>query len=278
MKTSETRRVTLTGATGFVGRKILQNLLDSDHDVRVLVRDSLRVKEKSPKLEIKDTADLFGEPAHRMRELLEGSDTLIHAAWYAEPGKYLHSPLNIDCLAGTLRLANAFMATGGTRFVGIGTCFEYDLANEYLSIHSPLAPRTIYAAAKLSAFHTLSHYFSNEGISFAWCRLFYLYGDGEHEYRLVPSIRNAVQAGKDVLLTDGNQVRDYMDVGSVAREIVSIALSSKCGPVNVCSGEPITVRELAEKVADGFSARHLLKFGAIERRPDEPNCLVGVRD
>jgi nucleoside-diphosphate-sugar epimerase len=268
--------IVLTGATGFVGRHILRILLETEHDIRVVVREPKRLELNSRKIEVRQTTDLFGESPQRLRELLTGSTTLIHAAWYVEPGKYRDSALNIDCLVGTLELAKAFVAAGGKRFVGIGTCFEYDLSAETLSVDTPLAPATIYAAAKASVFQTLSHYFLHAGLSFAWCRLFYLYGEGEDDRRLVPTIRNAVLAGQQVLLTDGNQVRDYMDVVAVATEVVRISLTDFFGPVNLCSGQPITVREIAERVADAFSARHLLMFGATPRRPDEPQRIVGI--
>jgi dTDP-6-deoxy-L-talose 4-dehydrogenase (NAD+) len=49
------------------------------------------------------------------------------------------------------------------------------------------------------------------------------------------------------------------------------------GPVNICSAQPITVRQLAETIADEFGRRDLLRFGA---RPDnlvDPPCVVGIR-
>jgi dTDP-6-deoxy-L-talose 4-dehydrogenase (NAD+) len=54
-------------------------------------------------------------------------------------------------------------------------------------------------------------------------------------------------------------------------------MSSVRGPVNVCSGTPITVRELAEKIAYEYGRQDLLKFGA---RPDnlvDPPYVVGVK-
>jgi dTDP-6-deoxy-L-talose 4-dehydrogenase (NAD+) len=60
--------------------------------------------------------------------------------------------------------------------------------------------------------------------------------------------------------------------------IVDVALSDRQGPVNICSGVPITVRQLAEQIADQYGRRDLLKFGA---RPDnlfDPPCVVGVAD
>jgi dTDP-6-deoxy-L-talose 4-dehydrogenase (NAD+) len=59
--------------------------------------------------------------------------------------------------------------------------------------------------------------------------------------------------------------------------IVEAALGPVQGPVNICSGKAITVRQLAETIADEFGRRDLLRFGA---RPDnlvDPPCVVGIR-
>jgi len=54
-------------------------------------------------------------------------------------------------------------------------------------------------------------------------------------------------------------------------------LSSTTGAVNICSGEPVTVRELAESIADEYGRRDLLKFGARNDNPVDSPFMVGVR-
>ncbi|BAX92333.1 NAD-dependent epimerase/dehydratase family protein [Mycobacterium shigaense] len=271
--------VTLTGATGFVGRHIVRSLLRRGHSVRVLVRDPshLRGIPECGALEVVHTPDLFAEKAGRLEEMLQGSETLVHAAWYAEPGQYLTSPLNLRCLSGTLNLAEAFAAVGGARFVGLGTCAEYDFSAGLITTETPLAPDTLYATCKASAFQVLRSFLGAGDVSFAWCRIFYLYGEGEDERRLVPYIRRQLGAGEEVLLTRGDQVRDFLDVADAAQMIADVALGDQQGAVNICSGEGVTVRQLAERIADDYGRHDLLRFGA---RPDnvfDPPRVVGVR-
>jgi dTDP-6-deoxy-L-talose 4-dehydrogenase (NAD+) len=203
---------------------------------------------------------------------------VIHLAWYAEPGRYLQSPLNIDCLTGTLNLAKGAAAVHVRRFVGIGTCFEYDVSVGRLAVDTPLRPTTPYAGAKAAAYLALSTWLPEQGVEFAWCRLFYLYGDHEDPRRLVPYIRNRLANGEVAELTSGQQIRDFVDVRDAGRMIVDVALGARQGAANVCSGVPISVRELAERVADQLGRRDLLRFGA---RPDnlvDPPVVVGVRE
>jgi dTDP-6-deoxy-L-talose 4-dehydrogenase (NAD+) len=223
------------------------------------------------------TPDLFAEATGRLEELLDGSETLVHAAWYAEPEEYLTSPLNLACLTGTLNLACAFAAIGGKRFVGVGTCAEYDSSAGLMTTDTPLAPNTLYAVCKASAFQVLRCFLSAEGMSFAWCRIFYLYGEGEDERRLVPYIRRQLGAGQEVLLSRGNQVRDFLDVKDAARMIADVALGHQQGAVNICSGEAVTIRQFAERIADEYGRRELLRFGARPEKIFDPPRVVGVR-
>ncbi len=271
--------ITLTGATGFVGGQILRNLLERGCSVRLLVRDSSRLPVIPARgaLEVMHTPDLFAEGTARLEELLEGSEILVHAAWHAEPGEYLTSPVNLACLTGTLNLAYAFAAVGGKRFVGVGTCAEYDSSAGLMTTDTPLAPNTLYAACKASAFQVLRFFLGTKDISFAWCRIFYLYGEGEDERRLVPYIRRQLGAGQEVQLTRGEQVRDFLDVKDAARMIADVALGRQQGAVNICSGEAVTVRQFAERIADEYGRRELLRFGARPENVFDPPRVVGVQ-
>jgi nucleoside-diphosphate-sugar epimerase len=93
----------------------------------------------------------------------------------------------------------------------------------------------------------------------------------------VPYIRGQLEAGQEVLLTRGDQVRDFLDVKDAARMIADVALGQQQGAVNICSGEAMTVRQLAESIADEYGRRELLRFGARPENRFDPPRVVGVR-
>ncbi|MBP1870887.1 dTDP-6-deoxy-L-talose 4-dehydrogenase (NAD+) [Ensifer adhaerens] len=258
---------------------MLRALTEAGASVRLVIREGSsesRLGDLSAVEEVVTTPDLFRQSVEWWAKAFEGIDTVIHVAWYAEPGKYLHSAENIVCLEGTLRMAQAAALAGVRRFVGVGTCFEYDLSAGMLSTDTPLRPISPYAGAKAAVFMALSQWLPLHGIAFAWCRLFYLFGEGEDERRLFPYLRAQLSAGNPVELTSGNQIRDFMDVRDAGKQIADIGLGDKTGPVNICSGTPVTVRQIAERVADEYNRRDLLRFGA---RPDnlvDPPCVVGL--
>jgi dTDP-6-deoxy-L-talose 4-dehydrogenase (NAD+) len=222
------------------------------------------------------TPDIFSENTNWWANQCEGIDTVVHLAWFAEPGMYFESKKNIDCLIGSLNLAKGASQSGVKRFIGIGTCVEYDLSGGVLSVETPLKPNSPYACAKTSLYFGLSHWFSKSEIEFAWCRLFYLYGEGEDSRRLLPYIRSQIEKGVHAELSSGKQIRDFMDVADAGQMIAAIVYGHQTGPVNVCSGVPITVRQLAEKLADEYGRRDLLKFGVRSEDLSLSPCILGI--
>ena len=269
------KRVLLTGATGFVGRQIHRALVADGHAVRVLIRPGSQARLVA-RADVVETADLFAEAPETLERACEGIDTLVHAAWYVEPGRYLEAAENLACLCGSLTLARAAADAGVGHVVGLGTCFEYALPSERLTAASPLAPTTLYATAKLALCTTLARHLANEGIGFSWARLFYLYGEGEHPSRLVPHVRAALAAGQPAKLSAGTQLRDFLDVQVAGEMIARIVSREQAGAINVCSGRAVTLRAFVEAIADETGQRDLLEFGSAPARATDPAAVVGV--
>jgi dTDP-6-deoxy-L-talose 4-dehydrogenase (NAD+) len=271
-------RVLITGANGFVGRQIIQSLDMEGIDLIPTVREGKEntVSNFKNVKKIITSKDLFAENESWWEAQCKDIDIVIHAAWYVETGKYQDSSKNIDCLIGSLRLAKGAIKAGVSRFLGLGTCAEYDQSQGALTIDTPLKPLTTYAAAKVSLFTTLSQWLPRENVSFAWIRLFYLYGEGEDKKRLVPYVRSQILQDDFVDLTSGKQVRDFMDVTEAGKKIAAISLTNQIGPINLCSGIPITVRQFVEKIANEYGRKDLLRFGAREDNLFDPPFVVGV--
>jgi len=271
------KRILITGGTGFVGRQVVRSLSKKDVEMTLVVRNGKQnaVKDIASVKKIITSQDIFAENRHWWANACKGIDTVIHAAWYVEPGQYLESEKNADCLIGSIELVRGAACAKVKRFIGVGTCFEYELSASRLSTQTPLKPLTTYAAAKTSLFTFCSVYLSTRGTDFVWCRLFYLYGEGEDERRLVPYVRGKISKGETAELTEGKQTRDYLDVSQAGDQIAEVALGTEVGPVNICSGLATTVRELAEEIAKQYGRPDLLSFGRKDENIKEPPYVVG---
>ena len=270
-------RILITGATGFVGLPVAQKLASAGHELTCVLRRGTEGRLEGLTTQIVFCDDVFEQSSDWWTKVLTGHDTVVHLAWYAEPGKYLTSERNLDCLTGTLSMAKGAVAAKLRRFVGVGTCFEYDLTVGDLSVDTPLAPKTPYAAAKVATFLMLKSWFATADIEFLWARLFYLYGAREDSRRLVPYLHNQLSRGLVAELTSGNAVRDYLDVAAAADLLVKDIMSICIGPTNICSGKAVSIRDLAEEIADQYGRRDLLKFGMRPDNLTDPSRVVGLR-
>jgi nucleoside-diphosphate-sugar epimerase len=251
-------RVIVTGAGGFIGSHIVELLNASGDEVFAL--DSKSV-------------DLLRE-RRKMRAMLGeiGATHLIHCAWTATPGKYIHDPANHDWLSATIELASAFIDAGGRRLVAAGSCAEYDPNFGYaIEGETPAGPATPYAQCKDVARRILEAM----NVSFAWARVFFPYGPREHADRLTPFVARALLSGGTAAVSAGTQVRDFLHVRDVARAFIAIARSDATGPINVSSSQPVTVRDFVTRLGRALGGSERIDFGARPMRADEPPLLVG---
>jgi nucleoside-diphosphate-sugar epimerase len=112
------------------------------------------------------------------------------------------------------------------------------------------------------------------GVSFAWGRVFFLYGPGEDPDRLVAAVTRGLLAGEEVPTTSGLQRRDFMHVRDVAAAFVALLISGVTGPVNIATGQAAEVRELVSLIVRETAGSGRVRFGALQLRAGEPSLIV----
>jgi len=270
-------RVFLTGASGFIGAHITRALLTRGHSVMTLVMPDDPMSRLEDVREQVAVVNGLLEDVDTVRAALTGfkPDAGIHLAWYAEPGKYLHSVENISSLTDSLFLLRELIQVGCQQVVMAGTCAEYDTDVGYLREDSPTRPATLYAAAKLSCCLLGQQIASAAKTNFAWGRIFYPYGPQEDERRVVPAAIRALQKREPFPATSGEQVRDYIHVEDVADAFCTLAEKPANGVFNISSGIPVTVRDLLENIGNLMGGTDLIQFGALPYRGWEPQFVCG---
>jgi nucleoside-diphosphate-sugar epimerase len=255
-------RVLVTGATGYIGRHAVAALERRGHEVVALGSAQ---------------ADLLAPDGPERAVAAARADALLHLAWYAEHGRFWTAPENLDWVGASLRLLRAFAAAGGRRAVMAGTCAEYawdGLDGPCVEGVTPLAPATLYGAAKHATHVAAEAYARQEGLSLAWGRVFFSFGPGEAPGRLVAAVARALLAGQEVPTTDGAQVRDFIAVEELGDAFAALLGTDVEGAVNVASGRPVAVREVVATVARATGREDLVRYGALPARPEDPRFLV----
>lgn len=268
-------RLFVTGATGFIGSHFVDHALFAGHEVIALRRTA----ESRSRIELRQQPVWLTKSMDEVTgsELAE-AECLVHLASVGvSPRVASREELqrwNVDVPAALFRTA---AAAGVTRWVVTGSFAEYGTAGlryELIPPNAPLEPTFEYAASKAAGYWAFAQIASETGARLTYLRLFSVYGAGQHEANLWPSLRRAATRGEDLPLTPGEQVRDFVAVEEVAAAILDAAHDESAHPGvpcvrNVGSGRPQSVREFAEHWWRKFDARGKLLVGALPYRTDE---------
>lgn len=267
------KKVLLTGSTGLIGKYAIQPLLDEGFEV-------FAVSSKKVAGDIEQEAGINWVQGN----LLENSEIeklfaeikpeyLLHFAWDTTPGSYLESNLNFDWVTSSLEMLKNFKANGGKRAVFAGTCFEYKFKEEPLKEDGETNPTSTYAKCKNILHQLADLYCEKNDISFGWGRIFYVYGENENEKRLVPHVINSLKNDKEVLITAGELVKDYMFADDIAGAFAKFLNTDVEGCVNICTAQPVKIKEIVSIIAQKTGKEHLVKFE--DNAKDQPQIIVG---
>ncbi len=268
-----TKRVLVTGASGFIGRHSPAALAARGFDVHAV--HATGTPEAPATWHRVDLHDR--EQVARLLDDVRPTH-LLHFAWYAVHGKYWTATENLRWVESSLSLLRGFVERGGRRAVIAGTCAEYDWRYGFCSERTtPTIPSTLYGASKNALYSVASAFAAQAGLSLAWGRIFFPYGPDEQPKRLVPSVIHSLLRREPIRCSHGNQYRDFLHAEDCAGAFAMLLESPVEGPLNIASGQPVTikdvVRTIVSLVTEGDSVP--IEFGAVSTPPDDPPLLVG---
>ncbi len=143
--------------------------------------------------------------------------------------------------------------------------------------HTPTAPVTSYGVSKDTLHQFLRLLQKNGGFSLKWLRLFYIYGEVSKPGSLLAQVDEAISRGDTSFnMSGGEQLRDYSKLEDVARNIVDATLyESNYRVFNICSGKPVSARNMVEQQIKKQSANMALNLGFYPYHEYEPMAFWG---
>lgn len=269
-------KIFVTGGTGFVGSNFINHAHDLGHELVVLKRG----EQSRPRVALKkEPTWIVGSMDEVSSDAFKGVDVLIHLAAHSMFPPY-DNILNCmeENLTKPVKLFKNAIENGINNFVVAGSCFEYGLSGErydHIPVTAPLEPTLTYAASKAAASVAFSQMAIEFKLSLQIHRLFQVYGLGEADSRFWPSLKKAALAGEDFKLTEGEQVRDFVNVSDVAQQLLracenaSTIEKGKPSIKNLGTGKPQAIKDFASKYWKEWKAEGKLLFGAIPYRKGE---------
>ena len=265
------KKVLITGGTGFIGQNVVNELLKRGYEVHSLVYPPFAPEQDGLvqyEMNLMDSAavDKFLSEHH--------FENLIHLAWYVGKGCQT-SDINLDWLSASLNLLRLFKKSGGQRLLFTGSVSEYDYRFGFMSEDmTPLNNEYLYGKSKAALYSLAKSYCEMNDLDFKWARVFNVYGPNERIQRLMPSVIVSCLNGEDVKVSECTKYQDYLHVEDLARGIVMLFESDVNGAVNICSGQPVQLRTIVEKIAHYTNFSGKILWGAVPTYFDEP-IVVG---
>lgn len=254
------RKVLVTGAGGFIGSHLTEELARQGAHVRAFLRYNARGDAgllRFVPAELRDGLDLrFGDITDpwSVEDAMTGVDVVFHlAALIAIPYSYVAPASYVAAnVSGTLNVLQAARRLGTSRVVHTSTSETYGTAI-YTPIDEkhPMQGQSPYSASKIGADKIAESFHKSFGTPVATIRPFNTFGPRQSARAVIPTIIAQVLAGRPELrLGSLDPVRDLTFVKDTAAGFLAVAAADACvGEVtNVAAGKGITIGELAKRI------------------------------
>jgi nucleoside-diphosphate-sugar epimerase len=274
------QRIVLTGASGTLGRNLLDLVRDDTNiDVLLLLRESSRVVQTvRPDRCVRVN---FSDPLEIFRAIESFAPTaFVHAAAagmdFPRPEWFDLIRFNVDA---SINCCQAASQIPDCRFVYIGTGLAYRDIGRPLREDDPLDTLHPYGASKAAADIIVRSAASEFGAPLTVLRPFSFTGNWDDRSRLFPSLLRAARDGVPFELSAGEQLRDHCSARDVAAGILAAIcverpLKDKAHIYNLGSGAITPLRALIEDVVAQLNLKVDLRFGARPYARYEPMFLV----
>ncbi len=283
------KRVLVTGADGFIGSHLTEELVKRGYEVRAFAYynsfNTWGWLDTLPE-DIMKHIDVFTgdiRDPNGVRTAMQGIDEVFHlAALIAIPFSY-HSPDSyVDTnIKGTLNVLQAARDLGTQKVMVTSTSEVYGTA-KYVPIDEkhPYQGQSPYSATKIGADRLAESFYRSFELPVAIVRPFNTYGPRQSARAVIPTIITQLLAGKtEIKLGSLTPTRDFNYVKDTAAGFIAIAESDKTvgEEINIATGTEISIGDLAKEIISQINPNAKIICDEDRLRPDksEVNRLLG---
>lgn len=274
------KKILITGADGFIGSHLTEELVRRGHDVRAFVLyNSFNswgwLDQLSPK--IKQSLDVFSgdiRDPHGVKAAMHGCDVVLHlAALIAIPYSY-HSPdTYVDTnIKGTLNVVQAARELGVSKVVHTSTSEVYGTARFVpITEEHPLQGQSPYSASKIGADQIAMSFYSSFDTPIAIIRPFNTYGPRQSARAVIPTIISQIANGKYKLKLGAlHPTRDFNYVVDTVNGFIAVAESGRSvgEVINIGSNYEISIGETVQMIGEVMDAEIRVETDGVRLRPE----------
>ncbi|MHA1728296.1 MAG: NAD-dependent 4,6-dehydratase LegB [Promethearchaeota archaeon] len=283
------KKVIITGADGFIGSHLVEQLIDENCEVKAFVYynsfnswgwlDTFP-KEKLDKIEI--VSGDVRDP-NNMREAIKDVDIVFHlAALIAIPYSYYAPDSYVDTnIKGTLNVLQAAKNANCEKIIITSTSETYGTA-KYVPIdeNHPFQGQSPYSATKIGADRIAESFFKSFNMPISIARPFNTFGPRQSARAIIPSLISQLCAGKnEIKMGSIHPTRDFVFIKDTVNGFVEIAKSEKTKgqEINIATQSEISMGDLAQKLIDLINpnARIITDEKRIRPKSSEVERLFG---
>lgn len=273
--------ILVTGAAGFIGSKLVAELIKQQHKVYALIeKGDSTSREKL--YSINSNIEIIDDLQYMLKnaKVYPAFDRIFHLATVGIKPDF--NDINLICdvnIKMGCQLVDFAKKNHSGVLVNFGSCFEYgDHGDVILTEDMDCRPESLYAISKNASTNLIMEYAKTQSVEVITVRPFGVFGEGEGPTRLAPSIIANCMKGEKVMTTPGEQIRDFVNVKDLVKAIICLSESDfkKYEIYNICSDNPVSVKDFILEIVDvcGFDVS-LIDFGSIQYRKNEAMVFAG---
>ena len=273
------KKILVTGADGFIGSHLTEELIGRGHNVRAFVLyNSFNswgwLDHSEP--DIKKNIDIFAgdvRDPHGVKQAMKGCDVIFHlAALIGIPYSY-HSPdTYVDTnIKGTLNIVQAARELGVSKVLHTSTSEVYGTARFVpITEDHPLQGQSPYSASKIGADQIAMSFYNAFGTPVSIVRPFNTYGPRQSARAIIPTVITQIASGRRVIkLGSLHPTRDFNYVKDTVNGFIAVAESDQAigEVINIGSNYEISMRDTVAMIADVMGASITIEGDEERLRP-----------